>query len=202
MVGIVLVAHKLRMLRGDTDLLAAGDGDLLSGGRRASRPDVPERGGGNGPRDVSKVCSYGGGDHSPCPLLLGAERSARHQRDLPRRKRSRTKSGEGIPEFRGTLPLNSGKPPTVEAMGFEPTTPALQRQCSSQLSYAPRGSHDGTPQPSFSQVGFQGGGFWSGREPGPRSQRRTHRPIEPTSAATGGVLLRRPDAPGSTRVVR
>lgn len=115
MVGIVLVAHKLRMLRGDTDLLAAGDGDLLSGGRRASRLDVPERGGGNGPRDVSKVCSYGGGDHSPCPLLLGAERSARHQRDLPRRKRSRTKSGEGIPEFRGTLPLNSGKPPTVGA---------------------------------------------------------------------------------------
>ena len=33
------------------------------------------------------------------------------------------------PEFRGFL--------SVEAMGIEPTTPALQRQCSSQLSYAP-----------------------------------------------------------------
>ena len=61
----------------------------------------------------------GGGDnHAPCPLLLRAVCSVRHQRALPCRKHFRTKSGEEILDFRGTRPLKSREAPSVETMGL------------------------------------------------------------------------------------
>ena len=47
-----------------------------------------------------------------------------------------------VPESAMRMATNCGKAygqDLVETMGLEPTTPALQRQCSSQLSYVPVG---------------------------------------------------------------